>query len=189
MVRQGNNLWETNFVPDLQTIPLTEWGDRGAGGTNIMFVLADGTMHAHISEMKAGTYKKAHRHPAGTHVMAVCGTGFSLLWYDGKPYERIDWKPGTVFPPANQQLHQHFVTSSEPARYLGTALGSVRYPVTEAMMRASIGKPGEKQAASLSIKEGGDQIEYEDQDPKIHAIWLAEMKKNGITPAMEKFVK
>src|SRR5262249_36697937 len=25
MVRPGNNMWETNFVPDLSVIPLTEW--------------------------------------------------------------------------------------------------------------------------------------------------------------------
>lgn len=189
MVRQGNNMWETNFVPDLSVIPLTEWADRGAGGSNIMFVLADGSMHAHISEMPPGTYKKAHRHPAGTHVTCVAGTGYSLLWYEGsQDYERVDWKHGTVFPPANKQLHQHFVTSHEPARYLGTALGSIRYPITEQMMMTSIGKPGQKQAASLSIKEGGDQVEYEDQDPRIHQIWLAEMKKIGITPAMDKFI-
>jgi quercetin dioxygenase-like cupin family protein len=190
MVRQGNNMWETNFVPDLAVIPLTPWGDRGAGGTNIMFVLADGSLHAHISEMAAGTYKKAHRHPAGTHVTCVTGSGYSLLWYEGKgDFERVEWKHGTVFPPAFQQLHQHFVTSREPARYLGTALGSIRYPVTQAMMRTMWGNPGEKQAASLSIKEGGDQIEYEDQDPRIHAIWLEEMRKHNLTPAMDKYIK
>jgi hypothetical protein len=40
---------------------------------------------------------------------------------------------------------------------------------------------------SVDIKEGGDQIEYEDQDPRIHRIWLDEMKKNGVEPKMEKF--
>jgi hypothetical protein len=39
---------------------------------------------------------------------------------------------------------------------------------------------------SLSMKEGGDQIEYEDQDKRIHPIWLEEMRKNGVTPRMGK---
>ena len=40
---------------------------------------------------------------------------------------------------------------------------------------------------STSIKEGGDQIEYEDQDPRIHREWLEEMRKNDVTPKMDKF--
>jgi hypothetical protein len=43
-------------------------------------------------------------------------------------------------------------------------------------------------AVSKSVKEGGDQIEYEDQDPRIHRIWLEDMRKNGAPPKMEKFV-
>jgi hypothetical protein len=41
---------------------------------------------------------------------------------------------------------------------------------------------------SKSVKEGGDQIEYEDQDPRIHRVWLTEMRRNGAAPRMEKFI-
>jgi hypothetical protein len=41
---------------------------------------------------------------------------------------------------------------------------------------------------SKSVKDGGDQIEYEDQDPRIHRIWLEEMRKNGATPRMEEYI-
>ncbi len=189
-VRPGNHMWETNFVPDLATIELRSWGDRGAGGTNIMFVLADGTMHAHISEMPVGTYKKGHRHGPGFHVMCVTGHGFSLLWFDGEQdFTRIDWQHGVVFPPANRQFHQHFNTSGQPARYLATGTGGLRYPFTTENRRSLMGmKPGEKGAVSTSIKDGGDQIEYEEQDPRIHRIWLQEMKKNNVVPKMEKWV-
>jgi quercetin dioxygenase-like cupin family protein len=188
-VRPGNHMWETNFVPDLAKIELKAWGDRGAGGTNIMFVLADGAMHAHISEMPPGTYKKAHRHGPSFHVMCVLGNGYSLLWYEGeKDFLRIDWKHGTVFTPGDRQFHQHFATSDAPARYLATAVGGLRYPFTLAQRRALLGvKPGEKGAVSTSLKEGGDQIEYEDQDPRIHTMWLDELSRRGVTPRMEKF--
>ena len=73
-VRPGRNMWETNFVPDLAGFELKTWEQRGAGGSNMMFILADGTMHAHTSQMPVGTYKKAHRHGADFHVFAVTGT-------------------------------------------------------------------------------------------------------------------
>jgi len=188
-VRPGNHMWETNFVPDLAGIELKSWGDRGAGGTNIMFVLADGIMHAHISEMPVGTYKKGHRHGPGFHVMCVTGHGYSLLWFEGQQdFLRLDWKHGVVFPPADKQFHQHFNTSTAPARYLATGTGGLRYPLTFGQRRSLLGvKPGEKGAVSTSIKEGGDQYEYEDQDARIHKIWLEEMKKNGVEPKMQKW--
>jgi quercetin dioxygenase-like cupin family protein len=185
MVRQGNNTWETNFVPNLQTIELPDFSDRGAGGGNLIFLLADSSMHAHVSEMPAGTYKKAHRHLAGYHVMCVAGSGFSLMWFEGdKDFVRIDWHHGVIFPPYDRQFHQHFTTSSTFARYLATGFGSLRYPFTATRRQEILGKDV---SFSTSVKKGGDQIEYEDQDPRIHPIWLAEMAKNGLPPAMDKF--
>jgi hypothetical protein len=121
--------------------------------------------------------------------MCVTGHGYSMLWFDkDQDFMRLDWKHGVVFPPADQQFHQHFNTSQNPARYLATGTGGLRYPLTFAQRRSLLGvKPGEKGAVSTSIKEGGDQYEYEDQDARIHRIWLDEMKKNGVQPKMEKW--
>jgi mannose-6-phosphate isomerase-like protein (cupin superfamily) len=182
-IRPGNHLWETNFVPDLAAIELKPWSDRGAGGSNIMFILADGTMHAHISEMPVGTYKKAHRHPADFHVMCVTGTGYSLLWYEGqRDWVKVDWKHGTVFAPPDAMFHQHFNTSAVPARYLATAYGSLRYPFTEGKRAALFG------GVSTSVKKGGNQIEYSDQDPRIHELFRREAAKNGVVVRMEGLV-
>jgi hypothetical protein len=181
LTRQGSHLWETNFVPDLATLELQSYEARGAGGANIKLILADSSMHAHISEMPPGTYKKAHRHGPGLHVMCIVGTGYSLTWFEGdKDYRRIDWKHGIVFPPADRQIHQHFNSCNRHARYIATGVGGVRYPMTAAQRRT--GGDGETLGATaISMKDGGDQIEYEDQDPRIHPLWLAEMKKNGGT--------
>jgi mannose-6-phosphate isomerase-like protein (cupin superfamily) len=175
----GRNVWETNFVYDLATTELTALEERGAGSSNIIFSLGDGIMHAHISEIAPATYKKAHRHAAGTHVLTLTGDGYSLLWDEGgKDFERVDWSYGVVFPPLELQFHQHFVTSNYPSRYVAAGMSSIRYPLKEQYNRT-----GTKNF--VSVKEGGDQIEYEDQDPRIHALWLAEMRNHGITPLLE----
>ena len=83
-VRPGRNMWETNFIPDLAGFELKTGSERGAGGSNMMFILADGTMHAHTSQMPVGTYKKAHRHGADFHVFAVTGHGYLAALVRGR---------------------------------------------------------------------------------------------------------
>jgi len=173
-------MWETNFVPDLSTFKLHEWKERGGGGSNIMFVLADGTMHAHMSEMPVGTYKKGHRHGADFHIFPVTGHGYSLLWHEGDhDFIRFDWRHGSVYAPPDMMFHQHFNTSPEPARYLAVAFGGLRYPFSEDKKRTFLGM-------DVSVKEGGRQIEYEDQDPRIHPIYEQELRKHGLEPSMDK---
>jgi hypothetical protein len=146
-------------------------------------------MHSHVSEIATGTYKKAHRHGAGAHIFTVTGKGYSLLWRDGdKDFSRVDWSPGWVFAPIDRQFHQHFTTSVIPSRYMAAiAGGNARYPLTEAGRRTSTAEDGSQGAVARSIKQGGDQVEYEDQDPRIHEIWLEEMRKAGIEPQFEKY--
>ncbi len=173
-MRPGRHMWETNFVPDLAAFELKAWEKRGAGSSNMKFILADGTMHAHSSEMSVGTYKKAHRHGPDFHVYAVTGHGYSLLWYEGdEDFVRIDWRHGVVFAPPDMMYHQHFNTSPDPSRYLAVALGSMRYPLTSE-------KRALFQGVDVSVRDGGRQIEYEDQDPRIHEIYLGELAANGV---------
>ena len=175
-------MWETNFVPDLATFELQKWEARGAGGSNIMFALADGAMHAHMSEMPVGTYKKGHRHGADFHVMCATGYGYSLLWYDGDDdFTRVDWKHGTVFAPPDMMFHQHFNAAPDPSRYLAIACGGLRYPLMEEKRRIFLGM-------DVDVNKGGAQIEYENQPPKIHEIFLEAMKKAGAESGMGKFI-
>ena len=182
-VKPGRNMWETNFVPDLSAFELKAWAARGAGSSNMKFILADGTMHAHSSEMPVGTYKKGHRHGADFHVYSVHGTGYSLLWYDmDEKIERIDWEHGVVFAPPDGMLHQHFNTSATPARYLAVALGSMRYPFVDSKRKLFGG------GVDTSVEEGGNQIEYENQDPRIHEIYLSELAKNQVQSKMGEII-
>ena len=181
-VRPGRHMWETNFVPDLAAFELKHWEQRGAGSSNMKFILADGTMHAHSSEMSVGTYKKAHRHGPDFHVFAVTGHGYSLLWYDGdEDFMRVDWRHGVVFAPPDMMYHQHYNTSPQPARYLAVALGSLRYPFTTEKRNLFSG-------VDVDVRDGGCQIEYADQDPRIHEIYLAELAEHGVESKMSKFI-
>jgi len=188
MIQAGQNMWETNFVSDLAAIELTAWSERGPGSMNLMFLLADSNMHAHISEIATGTYKKAHHHESGAHIFTVTGTGYSLLWkLEDQEFIRVDWQHGMLFAPVEGQFHQHFTTSTVPSRYLALIGGSnARYPLTEKQRRYSGDRNGQGSLAR-STKQGGNQIEYEDQDPRIHAIFLEEMRKAGITPRLGDF--
>lgn len=179
-MRPGRHMWETNFVPDLGQFELQEWNERGAGSKNIMFILAEGTMHAHVSEIPVGRYKKAHRHGPEAHIFPVTGRGYSLLWYEGDAdIRRVDWAHGTVYAPPDMMFHQHFNVCPEPARYLATMLGNLRYPLTEDKRQVM-------QGVDVDVRKGGRQIEYHDQDPRIHETYLQALAQAGVEPRMEE---
>ena len=179
-IRPGRILWDTNFVPDLGSFELKPWEARGAGSANMQFILADSGMGAHCSGMPVGTYKKGHRHGPGLHIFIVDGSGYTLLWYEGdEDFQRVEWRHGMLFAPPDQMFHQHFDTSSEAARYLAIGLGSKRYPLIQVRRAGSEGN-----RSDVSIKEGGRQIEYEDQDPRIHRIYLEEIRRTGVESKM-----
>jgi hypothetical protein len=85
-----------------------------------------------------------------------------------------------VYAPPDMMFHQHFNTSPYPARYLAVAFGGLRYPFTEDKRRTFNGM-------DVSVKDGGRQIEYEDQDPRIHRTYVEEAEKHGFTPKMDAF--
>jgi len=180
--QRGRFMWETNFVADVASFKLEAWDRRGAKSSNMRFALAEGIMHAHASEMPVGTYKKGHRHGPDFHVLTLKGQGYSLFWREGdKDFIRIDWKPGVVFAPVDQIFHQHFNTSRYPARYLALAMGSLRYPFTAQKRQVFLG-------VDQDVKTGGAQIEYKDQDPRIHKLYLQELAKNGVTSGMGDYI-
>ena len=182
-VKPGRHQWETNFVADLTSFQLPEWKERGAGGRTVQFALADSSLHAHISEFGVGTYKKAHRHEAGFHIWCVTGHGYSLLWKDGDDPTntvREDWKPGTLYAPPDDFYHQHFNTAPVPSRYLALAIGGVRHPILDS-------KRAIYEGMDQSQADGGIQIEYENEDTRILALYERELAHQGVESKMDRF--
>ena len=164
-----NLVWRSNFIPDVGSFTLKDYSWRGGGSDSkaVMFEMANNTMQSHCAEFPVGTYKKAHRHGPGAHILILSGQGFSLMWKEGRPRQKIDWGPGSLFAPPDMWFHQHFNTGAEPARYFAVHYGTWRVVVDY------FG------AADTSTRAGGHQIEYADEDDEILEIFRGELAKNG----------
>jgi oxalate decarboxylase/phosphoglucose isomerase-like protein (cupin superfamily) len=171
---QDGFLLRTNFVPDAVNLPLITAKERGAGGGHIRFNMAKGSMNSHISQFPIGTYKKGHRHGPGAHVIILSGEGYSLMWPEGEEPKRYDWEVGTMIVPPNMWFHQHFNTGTTPARYL-----AFKHEVVS--IRNAQGVP----KAWISMRIGGDQIDYADEQPVVRTMFEKELAKHSLKPRMD----
>jgi len=117
---------DTGFVPDINQVRLQEAKSRGLKNKGMEIVFSDNTMQTHISEFETGSYKRAHRHGPGSHVMILGGVGYTLLWTDLPQYSkapkhvRVDWTEGTLLVPPDRWFHQHFNAGGDAAKYMAT---------------------------------------------------------------------
>lgn len=166
-------LLETNFVADAVNLPLVEAQERGAGGGHIRFNMAKSSLNSHISQMPVATYKKAHAHGPGAHVIMLSGQGYTLMWPEGEEPTRYDWQPGALITPPNMWYHQHFNTGGTAARYLAFKYEGVA-------IRNSQGVP----KAWISRRVGGHQIDYADENRSVRTMFADALAEQGLAPQM-----
>jgi len=171
-------LLRTNFVADAINLPLLPAKERGGGGGHIRFALARGSMPSHISEFPVATYKKAHAHGPGAHVIILNGEGYSMMWPEGAKPRRYDWQEGSMIVPPDGWYHQHFNVGKTPARYLAFKYAGVS-------ARNEQGVP----LCWISKRIGGAQIDYADEDPMIRNVFEEELRKRGLSSAMEEIYR
>ncbi len=179
-------VWETNFIPDIYKLPMYEWKSRGGGGTNAFMVMGGGRMESHISTFQPGYYKKAHRHDSGAHLFITEGEGYVLMQRgDNEERVKCDWQKGSLYLSGAGDglwLHQHFNVGKTQATYLVLNQGlSRRY----AKDRWTANLSTVLRTGEVSKSEGGIQTEYEDENPEIHAIFEAELRRRGLTCNMK----
>jgi oxalate decarboxylase/phosphoglucose isomerase-like protein (cupin superfamily) len=172
---QKGLLLDTNFVADAVNLPLFSAKERGAGGGHTRFNMARGSMNSHISQFPVGTYKKAHAHGPGAHVIILSGEGYTLMWPEGDEPRRYEWHVGTMIVPPNMWFHQHFNTGTTPSRYLAFKYEGVA-------IRNAQGVP----KAWISRRVGGDQIDYADESPAIRRTFTEALAKHGLKSRMEQ---
>ncbi|HMG41662.1 MAG TPA: hypothetical protein VK611_10050 [Acidimicrobiales bacterium] len=159
--KDGATIWETNLIEDVRNLELPLLEQRGAGGTNLCFELADGTVVAHTSEFPPGSYKKAHRHGPGAHVVMLSGEGYTLLWQDAlEDMLDITWGENAIIVPPSNWYHQHFNIGETRARYLAMRWGSWKHRLNH-----------HNEGVITDRRSGGGQIEYDDEDPRIREIF------------------
>jgi hypothetical protein len=168
MTKADRPVWESNFIPDIKTLALHPHPKRGAG-YNVKIEMSDNCMSAHVSEFPVGTYKKAHRHGPGAHVVIIDGQGYSLMWPVGEEPKRFDWHEGSVVVPPEDWFHQHFNTGAKPARYLALKARGHKHT---------------RPAGGKSYNFDEDQIEFKDEAPFIRKMFEDELRKNGLVSGM-----
>jgi mannose-6-phosphate isomerase-like protein (cupin superfamily) len=172
--------WRTNFVSDVlarnempNTVDNVVSARVNPFNTTTSFAMVNATMSSHSSSWPVGTYKAGYRHGPGIHIVILRGQGYSLMWQEGQPVERIDWGPGSLFVPPEMCFHQHFNTGTEPVLFLA--------------MGAPEDKPksgGGAYLRDVPTSQGGDRIVYEDEDPAIHRDFEAALARVGVTCRM-----
>jgi oxalate decarboxylase/phosphoglucose isomerase-like protein (cupin superfamily) len=161
---QQGLLLDTNFVADAVNLPLYAAGERGAGGGHIRFSMAKGYLNSHISQFPVGTYKKAHAHGPGAHVIIMSGEGYSLMWPEGEEPRRFEWQEGSMIVPPNLWYHQHFNTGAGPARYLAFKAEGV----------------------AIRNAQGVPKSCYADESPRVRQWFVEALTRKGLESRMEK---
>jgi hypothetical protein len=171
-----------SFIPNARSIGVKASASRGKGNHRIELELSNNTMQTHISEFSTGTYKMAHRHGPGSHVITLNGQGYTLFWKGSTRYSeatekrRVDWSDGSLTVPPDGWFHQHFNTGRDSARYIAPNWGGDGRWFME-----GLGGGGYTHLLdSVDVKKGGNMIEYEDEDPEVREMYVAELNKSGI---------
>ena len=183
--RGAVGILDTGYVPDVNRLELFEAKSRGYKNKSLEMVLSDNAMQAHISEFEVGTYKRAHRHGPGSHVMVLGGAGYSLMWTEPAEYSkspkqvRVEWTDGALFVPPDRWYHQHFNGGPTAAKYMAATWIGGKY-----FVKALGGGGRTHRLNNLSFKKGGNMIDYTDEDPAIRSMFEEELRKRGVQNQM-----
>jgi cupin superfamily acireductone dioxygenase involved in methionine salvage len=164
-----------NFIPDVYGVVLDSHPDKGVGFSRLGVNLSGNSMVGHIMAVESGTYRKAHRHAAGAHVIVLAGKGYTLMWPPGGEFVRVNWQKGSLLVPPEGWYHAHFTTSPHAARHLA--------------LRRGLRGIGQLWLPTLSEREGGNQLEHEDEPSDVRAFYEAELIKEGVPLRMPPIKK
>ncbi len=194
-----NRVWNINFVKDARIAldklrearsPNDKPSLHGYGYDLVQLEPCGNSLIAHLADWPTGRYAKAHHHGGGAILHILRSEGYSLMWPNelgtqpfangkGDQVVKVDWKVGSVFSPPTGWFHQHFNVGREPALQLALRNGSRIYPF-------GVRKAATREGVMTSVKDGGTQIEYEDEDPEIRRMFIKATASRGVTVDMPR---
>ena len=189
----GRHVNPGNLLPDTLNCELPLENQRGAGHRYFKWRLSGNSFFGFVAEYPPGRYSKAHFHESGPVVLCVRGKGYSITWpreIGIRPWEsgkghlvkRQDYTAGglvSAAPGGDNWYHAHFGTDKDRFRVLAFLGG---YP------RPYYGAPGDDTSWNVDQAQGGNTIEYRDEDPQIRKSFMEALAKEGAQFAMPESV-
>jgi hypothetical protein len=140
----------------------------------------------HISEWPVGRYHKAHHHRPGAVLVGLKGNGYVNLWpkefgihpwQDGHTNKvvQVQWGSNSIYSPPDGWFHQHMSTGKVPARHVA-CYGGI-YPLTTT-------RSADGDSVMVPVREGGQLIDYEDEDPEVRRYFTEANAREGVECAM-----
>jgi hypothetical protein len=166
------------YIEDIQAADLKPWQRLGGKGA---FLNLEGTGQvndAYICEIPPGKTLHPERHLFEELIYVVKGRGATTIWTDGGNEADLRVAGGESLVPASQYVASTLQrTGREPARYLALRpWGSRKHR-----------NGGKKYRGTVDLKQGGDQIEYRDEDPSIRKMFSEELAKSGLESGMARY--
>jgi hypothetical protein len=183
----------SNYFPDIINAQLPLDNQRVPGYRRIQPAFR-GFERDHVGfvgEFPIGRYSRAHHHAAGAVLVCLKGGGYTFTWpvscgmtpwRDGHAdkVKVLRYQQGGLVaaaPGGGEWFHQHFAIAQSAFRVYNYWGGPV--PIGLNNLNMATGKSG-----NLNIRDGGNSIAYDEEDPYIRERFEEELAKVGMKSDM-----
>jgi mannose-6-phosphate isomerase-like protein (cupin superfamily) len=182
-----------NFFPDIIHCDLPLDNQRAPGYRRItpMWHGFENDHTGFIAQYPIGRYSMAHYHESGAVLVCLAGEGYTYNWprefgftpwADGRGEEVrvLDYVAGGVVaaaPGGGEWFHQHFGVGSRPLRLCNFWGGPNAKPDEFINRKTGV-------SALATTREGGQTIDYRDEDPFVRRQFEAKLGQSGVSSGM-----
>jgi quercetin dioxygenase-like cupin family protein len=183
----------SNFFPDIVNMELPLDNQRAPGYRRItpMWHGFENEHTGFIAEYPIGRYSMAHYHESGAVLVCLNGEGYTYNW--PREFGFTPWQDGhgdevriqeyvagglvAAAPGGGQWFHQHFGVGNRPLRVCNFWGGPTAVPNEFLNRKTGV-------SALATTREGGQSIDYRDEDPFVRRQFEAKLAEAGLRSTM-----